>query len=288
MPNLVKSERIILKDHPEINEAVIQQFIYDDPSVLGLGDLIAIQKEKIQPSGGRLDMLLSDADGEERYEVELQLGATDPSHIIRTIEYWDTERKRYPKYDHCAVIIAEEITGRFMNVISLFNGTIPLIALQMSAIKHGENVELIFTKVLDRITIADEEDEAAEATDRNYWEKRSTPKMVKLVDKVFEELGDLTQGYDLKYNKFYIGTTKDGIAKNFISFKPKKSFLRLEVKASEDSEIMQKFEDTGIDVTYRSRTKEYILRLENIKDFKQHEDIFRELVAKSKKEYGAE
>ena len=92
----------------------------------------------------------------------------------------------------------------------------------------------------------------------------------------------------MKYNKFYIGTTKDSIAKNFISFKPKKSFLRLEVKASEDSEIMQKFEDTGIDVTYRSRTKEYILRLENIKDFKQHEDIFRELVAKSKKEYGAE
>jgi len=32
-----------------------------------------------------------------RYHVELQLGATDESHIIRTIEYWDTERRRWPQ-----------------------------------------------------------------------------------------------------------------------------------------------------------------------------------------------
>ena len=25
------------------------------------------------------------------YETDVQLGATDPSHIIRTIEYWDIE-----------------------------------------------------------------------------------------------------------------------------------------------------------------------------------------------------
>jgi hypothetical protein len=30
--------------------------------------------------------------------------------------------KRYPQYDHCAVLIAE-FTSRFLNVISLFNGT---------------------------------------------------------------------------------------------------------------------------------------------------------------------
>jgi len=44
------------------------------------------------------------------YEIEIQLGSTDESHIIRTIEYWDIERKRYPQYDHTAVIIAEDIT----------------------------------------------------------------------------------------------------------------------------------------------------------------------------------
>lgn len=43
--------------------------------------------------------------------------------MIRTIEYWDIERKRYPQYEHCAVIIAEDITSRFLNVIQLFNGS---------------------------------------------------------------------------------------------------------------------------------------------------------------------
>ncbi len=37
------------------------------------------------------------------------LGAVDESHIIRTIEYWDVERQRYPTLQHRAVIVAEEI-----------------------------------------------------------------------------------------------------------------------------------------------------------------------------------
>jgi hypothetical protein len=43
---------------------------------------------------GRFDPLLEDPDPEAatRYEVEIQLGATDESHIIRTLEYWDIER----------------------------------------------------------------------------------------------------------------------------------------------------------------------------------------------------
>jgi hypothetical protein len=55
---------------------------------------------------GRLDLLLEDPDPEAatRYEVEIQLGATDEPHIIRTLEYWDIERKRYPQYEHCAVM----------------------------------------------------------------------------------------------------------------------------------------------------------------------------------------
>ena len=53
-------DRISLKNNPQINEEVIQKFIFDNPSALGLGDLTAIQREKIQPAGGRLDILLGD------------------------------------------------------------------------------------------------------------------------------------------------------------------------------------------------------------------------------------
>src|SRR5437879_1341219 len=108
----------------------------------------------MQPRAGRLDLLLQDSEGDRRYEVEVLLGSTDESHLIRTIEYWDVERKRYPQYDHYAVIVAEDITSRFLNVIGLFNGFIPLIALQMSALRFGDHISLVFTKVMDAMSLA--------------------------------------------------------------------------------------------------------------------------------------
>lgn len=285
MANLVKLEKISLKNNPEIKEDLIQSYIFNDPSVLGLGDLTPIQREKIQPLGGRLDLLLADDNG-TRYEVEVQLGATDPSHIIRTIEYWDTEKKRYPQYDHCAVIVAEEITGRFMNVISLFNGAIPLIALQVSAYKmDNDNVSLAFTKVIDRITMGTDEEESYEITDRNYWENRATTKMMKNVDNIFEDLQEFFTGFELKYNKFYIGLAKDGVAKNFIAFKPKKNYLYFIIKGEEDSERIKKIEDAGLDVTYYSRWREYDIRLNDYEDYKKHKELIGKLVKESMEYY---
>jgi hypothetical protein len=77
------------------NETWLQKHISDDPSLLGLGDLQVIKKERIQLSGGRIDFLMADFDDDIRYEVEVMLGPVDESHIIRTIEYWDIERQRY-------------------------------------------------------------------------------------------------------------------------------------------------------------------------------------------------
>ena len=166
----VQLKTIKLKNHQVLNERWLQDIIAEDPSIIGIGDVILKDKERIHHGAGRLDLLLQDADGNDRYEVEIQLGATDESHIIRTIEYWDIERKRYPQYNHTAIIIAEDITSRFLNVISLFNGSIPLMAIQVSAIETGEGVGLHFTKVLDvqPLGLVDEDEEVAEITDRNY------------------------------------------------------------------------------------------------------------------------
>ena len=283
MSNLINMQRVDLKNNSQINETMIQDFIFNNPTVLGLGDITPIQREKYQPTGGRLDMLFA-ADNAMRYEVEIQLGATDHSHIIRTIEYWDTERKRYPQYDHCAVIIAEEITGRFMNVISLFNGNIPLIAIQLSAYKSGNDISLAFTKIIDRVTYGEDESEY-EVTDRNYWEKRSTPSMLKNVDKIFNELSDLTVGYELKYNKFYIGISKDGLVKNFVSFQPKKNFLYLITRGKEDSEIIEKLENSGFAVNYDSRFNQYDIRINKIEDFISNKELFIDIVKKSMEYY---
>ena len=130
----LKPERISLKNHPDLNELWVQNLIAEDPSILGLGELVLRDRERIQAGSGRLDLLLQEPESASRYEVEIQVGRTDETHIIRTIEYWDLERKRFPQYEHTAVIVAEEITGRFFNVIGLFNGAIPLVAIQMQAV----------------------------------------------------------------------------------------------------------------------------------------------------------
>src|SRR3990170_3716827 len=173
VPKLIVPERISLREDPDFSEKWLEDRIVENPSILNLGEVEVRGRQRIQPRAGRLDLLLEDAETHKRYEVELQLGKTNESHIIRTIEYWDIERKRYPQYDHTAVIVAEEITSRFLNVISLFNGTIPLIAIQLSAYRFGEEVALVFTTVLDELTLGmvDEDEEVHEATDRNYWIK---------------------------------------------------------------------------------------------------------------------
>ena len=274
--------KIPLKNNPKINEDMIQEFIFNDPSVLGLGDLTAIQREKVQPLGGRLDILLADDDG-NRYEVEIQLGSTDPSHIIRTIEYWDTEKKRYPQYDHCAVIVAEEITGRFMNVISLFNGSIPLIALQLSAFQTGDDISLVFTKIIDRIDLGTDEEEELVTTDRNYWENtKSTKHMMKLVDSIYDDLGDLISDYELKYNKFYIGLSINGVAKNFMAFRPKKKFIYIEFRGQEDVEISKTLENEGIDFSYDSRRKRYDIKISSLEEYMANRESFIQLVNNAK------
>jgi len=89
MVKIFSPEKIEIKNHPEINEKMIQDKIAENPSILGLGDLVLKDKERIQPRSGRLDLLMQDPDTNRRYEIEIQLGKTDESHIIRTIEYWD-------------------------------------------------------------------------------------------------------------------------------------------------------------------------------------------------------
>src|SRR5688572_18936887 len=100
----VKGQRKRLRDMG-FDEKWLQQQILDDPAILGLGDLTIRDRERCQPSGGRCDFLMSDPDEGIWYEVEVMLGQLDPSHIIRSIEYWDLERTRYPKLEHRAVIV---------------------------------------------------------------------------------------------------------------------------------------------------------------------------------------
>jgi predicted transport protein len=275
-------ERFSLKHHPEFTEKWVQDLVANDPSVLGLGDLIMRDRERIQPRAGRLDLLLQDPETKRRYEVELQLGETDEAHIIRTIEYWDIERKRYPQYDHCAVLIAEDITSRFLNVVSLFNGTIPLIAIQMQALTVADNITLVFTTVMDELSrgyIDEDEDAESAPTDRAYWEKRGSKATVALADQLLAIVKGLDPSLELKYNKFYIGLSKkDGQPYNFVTFRPKKNQLNFELKLPQSDYLDDKIEEAGLEtLEYSKRWGLYRLRL-TPEDIKTKSEVLKKLI----------
>lgn len=264
---------ISLKNHPSVNEAWVQQVLYENPSLLGLGsDVDARDKERIQPSGGRLDLLLQDDESETRYEVEVQLGATDETHIIRTIEYWDIEKKRYPQYDHVAVIVAEDITARFFNVISLFNSAIPLIALKMTAVENPDGtIGLLFTKVLDLATPATDDEPASETTDRNYWEKRACKETMKDADKVLELVKGFEPNADFNYTKFYCGIWVNGKANNFIVLRPRKNHCLADIRLEKNEVTDEQIENSVFEEVNYTRERRYRLRIDKttIKDGKE-------------------
>jgi hypothetical protein len=285
--NLVKLESVLMKKSAVINEAWVQRQIFDDPSIIGLGDLIAKDKERIHNGAGRLDILLQDPESLKRYEVEIQLGATDESHLIRTIEYWDIERKRYPQYDHAAVIIAEDITSRFLNVIQLFNGHIPIIAIKMTAYKIGENVALTFTKVVDegQLGLVDDDEEIAEPTDRNYWETKNGKSSLKLVDDLFKMIKELEPTANLKYNKHYIGLEINGIARNFVFFQPRKSFVITGFKIDQNEEAKSLIASSDFEeLSYDKQFNNYRVRVPSVPEG-EAKTIFLKLATLAQTQY---
>ncbi|MGH9603041.1 MAG: hypothetical protein ACRD24_11710 [Terriglobales bacterium] len=154
----VKGVKLSLKGHPRFDEAWIRDRVARDPSLLGLGLTRLLAVERIQPGAGRMDLLLESADGARRYVVELMLGRVNESHIVRCIEYWDYERRRCPRVEHVAVLAAEDMTSRFLNVLTLIRQVVPVVALQMEAIQVGHLVLLNFVRILDEPVPITQED----------------------------------------------------------------------------------------------------------------------------------
>ncbi len=250
-PVLVPPKFISLKDHPNLDERWLHLRLLDDPSLLGLGDLQVIESERRQPSGGRLDLLLRNPDNLARYEVEIQLGPTDETHLVRTIEYWDVERRRYPQYEHTAVIVAEDITSRFLNVISLFNGFIPLIAIQLRGVEVNGAFTLVATRVLNATTLGTIEEDQGEGggSDRAFWVGKSSEATLSLVDGLLDMIRKVVPGIEPKYNKYYVGLAMPGSsAKNFVSFVPRKAHLIVQFRIKHNDELTSRLSETNLNI----------------------------------------
>ena len=265
-----------------INEAYLESFIAADPTVLGLGEVDLLERQHRQEKAGRLDLLLEDVSEDVRYEVELMLGRVDESHLIRTIEYWDIERRLYPAYDHRAVLIAEDITTRFLNVITLFSGSIPIIAIQVNAIKVGDKTGITFVRVVD-ITKLRKDDVAvptnSKPTDRNYWVSRAGADIIELADKCLAFINEAAKRQrNLNYNKAFIGLTDGARSNNFVVFWPRKSFLKVGIAVEPVEPWADGLKAVGLDFEIRKGKLQVSL---TAKDFEENKDLVRGILRES-------
>lgn len=272
-----------------VTEKMVQEQIASDPSILGLGKLLLRDKERVQEHAGRLDLLLQDPETLKRYEVELQLGATDEAHIIRTIEYWDIERKRYPQYKHTAVIIAEDITSRFLNVIQLFNGYVPLIALKMTAFKIDDSIALTFVRVLSEMTLGlvDDDESRAEPATRESWESYASKKTLVDTDELLKLVREVQPKAELNYVKNYIGIAISGSSRNFVSFVPKRAHVIMAIKLPDQGdEMKERLAEAGIGIlAYDSQFGNFRISINGL-DLVKQRDVLLDLIRQAWELYG--
>jgi hypothetical protein len=141
----VKSEPISLDGNPELGLNWIYERIAEDPEILGLG-AIRIRERVAAEAGASCRQLVSErAAAKSTCAVVVKTGATDDSQLVEAIEAWGREWARNGQTPVEAVMVAEQISPRFLNVASLISNRIPIRAVQMQAIRVGQAMTVIFT-----------------------------------------------------------------------------------------------------------------------------------------------
>ena len=165
-----------------------------------------------------------------------------------------------------------------MNVISLFNSSIPFIAIQFQLVKVERNCALVFTTVLDELMRGDEDEDSDPPADRAYWEQRGFKSTMQLADRLLEMVRGFDSALMPNYTKFYIGLSKNAQRSGRIQFVPQKSRLRLRTFLEQSQEMDDKLEQTGLDFRYTKKAYRFSLAED---DIEKHGDMLQELMRRA-------
>jgi hypothetical protein len=255
------------------DEYWLQDLIYENPSILQLGPIVPVSKEKRQSSGGKLDILLKNPEDNSMYEIEIMLGATDPSHIIRTIEYWDIEKRRYPQRQHFPVLIAESFNKRYFNVIQILSLNVPMIAIQVDLLEVDDKKIINFTKILDIYEEQAEDDETTVVSETTWSTNANWT-----LQTAKELLSHLNQGgsnLKLNFTQSYVSLVNSNRGNAYWLHKrtDPKSYFGFKEKDDEKVEAIKEiFDKSSLPFTY-NKYKEFLVVVD--KEFiKKHKDIF--------------
>ena len=258
------------------DEYWLQDIIYNNPSKLGLGELMPLYKEKKQISGGKLDILLKDPNDDSMYEVEVMLGETDPSHIIRAIEYWDNEKRKYPQRQHYCVLIAESFDRRYFNVVQILSQNIPMIAIQADLIQVNDELILHFSKILD--VYVEPEDEVQEVVaSENTWQDKANWTL-KAAKTLLSIISKKTRNLNLNFTQSYISIMINGRNAYLLDKRTEpNAILWFNVKDEERQQAISKLlKDKKIDFNFNQRYKDFSFIITD--DFlNKHQDLMEEI-----------
>lgn len=257
------------------DEYWLQKQIRDNPSSLGLGQLELAANERRQSTGGRLDLLLVDDDDKSMYEVELMLGETDETHIIRTIEYWDYERRVWPQRKHYAVIVAERVNRRFFNVIHLLSNAIPIIAIQASLLEVNGQRCLSFTRVLDIYEEIEDGTASSGPVSREFWMKKASWTL-ETADILLGAAKQAWPDAQLNMVKNYLAISGK---RNFAWIKQRsngKSLFELSLSEGQAEQAVQLMDAAGLVATHTQGVLKVVVSLEVVRE---NQDAFKKLVA---------
>ena len=148
--------------------------------------------------GGRLDILGFSKQTNTFYEIEVMLGECDADHGFRCLDYWARERIAKPNSHHYAVLVAENLQGRYKTLVDTLPQFIPFIAVEIRTLKlSGDDEKTIATTYAEIVAQPDElifssdssvppAEKASVLRDEKWWRDKSTPNFVDDVQAMYQ------------------------------------------------------------------------------------------------------
>lgn len=204
------------------DENWIYSWIVEKTERLGLGpfEIVAQELHYYKNKGGRLDILGFSRPTNTYYEIEVMLGECDSDHGFRTLDYWARERAQKPNSVHYAVLVAENLQGRYKTLLETLPQFLPFIGIELRTLQLiTGNGEKIITCKAETIAQPDElvqqggietvaEGKSVLPRDEDWWRQNQGDTFVDTVKEMFD------------YCEKNVGTSRiDYTASSYISLK---------------------------------------------------------------------
>lgn len=182
------------------NEDWVHAWIVEKPERLGIGpfEIIAQEVHHYKNKGGRLDILGYNRPTNTYYEIEVMLGECDADHGFRVLDYWARERTKNPNSLHFAVLVAENLQGRYKTVLETLPQFLPFICIELRTLQlttaTGENIVTCKSEVIAQpddlveqggiVNIA--EGKSIMPRDEDWWRQKENDKFVDTTKEMYE------------------------------------------------------------------------------------------------------